>query len=44
MPLIKYTWKKRTSPFVFARMAGKNIALKGIKNYIERRQKVDNEA
>ena len=34
IPIIRYTWKKRTSPFSVVRFAGKNLALKGINNYI----------
>ena len=40
-PLIKYTWNNKISPFSFARKFPTGTVLKGIGNYVERRQKVD---
>ena len=43
IPLIKYFFKKKLSPFAIGRSLGKKFAKSTIKGYVERRQKVEDE-
>lgn len=40
--LANWSWKKKISPFSFGRALGKRIGYKGIKNYVSKRQKLEN--
>ena len=40
-PIMKYTWEKKISPFSLMRKMPHGSIVKGIGNYVERRQKVD---
>lgn len=41
--LANYSWKKKISPFAAGRKLGRGMSKKFIKNFVERRQKVDND-
>jgi pimeloyl-ACP methyl ester carboxylesterase len=43
LSIMKYGWGKKISPFSVARFIGRKQTLKMITNYVERRQKVDNQ-